>query len=267
MYKRQVELGGRPFEIGRAFLTEIREEDLTPAIHGLHAALMVMHAPLDRIVGIRNATEIFVAAQHPKSFVTLDDADHLITDKRDAAYVADVIATWAARYLDLDFGVAPAGAADAMPLPADPAPEGVVRVRELDPAQPYTNTIANGPHHAWLADEPEAVNGANLGPNPYALLKAALGACTSMTMRMYAGVKKWPLTGITVDVTHEKVAAGDGQKDDRGRPLKIDVFTRVIAIEGDLTDAQHTKLTEIADRCPVHRTLHQGARIETRVTG
>ncbi len=263
----KVDLGGRPFEIGREFLTEIREEDLTPAIHGLHAALMVMHAPFDEVVGIRNATEIFVAAQHPKSFVTLDDANHLITGKRDAAYAADVIATWAARYLDLDFDVDPAGRTDAMPVPADPAPEGVVRVRELDPAQPYTNTVANGPHHAWLADEPQAVKGANLGPNPYALLKAALGACTSMTMRMYAGVKTWPLTGITVDVTHKKVEAENGQKDDRGRPLKIDVFTRVIRIEGDLTDEQRAKLTEIADRCPVHRTLHQGSRIETRVAG
>lgn len=263
----KVDLGGRPFEIGRDFLTEIREEELTAAIHGLHAALLVMHAPFDNIVGIRNATEIFVAAQHPKSFVTLDDANHLITGKRDAAYVADVIATWAARYLDLDFDIDPAGRTDAMPVPADPAPEGVVRVRELDPAQPYTNIIANGPHHAWLADEPQAVKGANLGPNPYALLKAALGACTSMTMRMYAGVKKWPVTGLTVDVTHEKVVAEDGRKDDRGRPLKIDVFTRVIGIEGDLTDEQRAKLTQIADRCPVHRTLHQGARIETKVAG
>lgn len=261
----KVELGGRPFEIGRDFLTEIREEDLTPAIHGLHAALLVMHAPFDQIVGIRNATDIFVAAQHPKSFVTLDDADHLITDKRDAAYVADVIATWAARYLDIQFDVDPAGPVEHMPVPVNPAPEGVVRVRELDPDQPYTNIVANGPHHAWLADEPEKVKAANLGPSPYALLQAALGACTSMTMRIYAGAKKWPLTGITVDVTHEKVEAGDGQKDDRGRPLKIDVFTRSIDIEGDLTDDQRTKLIEIADRCPVHKTLHRGSRIETSV--
>ena len=262
----KVELGGRPFEIGRDFLTEIREEDLTAAIHGLHAALLVMHAPFDQIVGIRNATEIFVAAQHPKSFVTLDDADHLLTGRKDAAYVADVIATWAARYLDLDLAVDPAGAAERMPRPADPAPEGIVRVREIDPDIPYTNTVVNGSSHAWLADEPEKVNGANRGPNPYALLKAALGACTSMTIRMYAGVKKWPVTGLSVDVTHDKVPAEDGRKDDRGRPVKIDVFTRAIAIEGDLTEDQQARLIEIADRCPVHRTLHQGARIETRAT-
>jgi len=273
----KVELGGRPFEIARDFLTEIREEDLTPAIHDLHAALLVMHAPFDTVVGIRNATEIFVAAQHPKSFVTLDDADHLITGKKDAAYVADVIATWATRYLDLDLDVepargspvapapAPAPGALAMAVPVDPAPEGTVRVTELDPAQAYTNTIANGAHHAWLADEPASVKGADLGPNPYAMLKAALGACTSMTIRMYANVKKWPVTGISVDVTHQKVPAEDGQKDDRGRPLKIDVFTRVIRIDGALSDDQRAKLTEIADRCPVHRTLHRSSRIETSV--
>jgi len=259
----KVDLGGRPFEIGRDFLTGIREENLRSAIHDLDAALMVMHAPLDQVVGIRNATDIFVAARHPKSFVTLDDADHLVTDERDASYIADVIATWAERYLDLDLDVGPAGAGDRMPVPAHPAPEGVVRVRELDPARPYANTIANGPQHAWIADEPEAAGGANRGPNPYALLKAALGACTSMTMRMYANLKKWPVTGLTVDVTHEKVVAEDGRVDDRGRPLKIDVFTRVIAIEGDLNAQQHAKLIEIADRCPVHRTLRHGSRIET----
>jgi uncharacterized OsmC-like protein/pimeloyl-ACP methyl ester carboxylesterase len=262
----KVELGGRPFEIGSDFLTEIREEDLTKAIHDLHAALLVMHAPFDQIVGIRNATEIFTAARHPKSFVTLDDADHLLTGKADAAYAADVIATWATRYLDLALEVAPAGAAGAepMPRPAAPAPEGTVRVTEVDPAQLYTNTVTNGADHTWLADEPGSVKGANLGPNPYALLKAALGACTSMTMRMYANVKKWPVTGLSVDVTHEKLPAGDGRTDDRGRPLKIDTFTRVLTIEGDLTKDQRAKLTEIADRCPVHRTLHQGSRIDTR---
>ncbi len=262
----KVELGGRPFEIGRDFLTEIQEEDLTRAIHHLKAALLVMHAPFDRVVGIRNATEIFVAAQHPKSFVTLDDADHLITGKRDAAYVADLIATWATRYLGLDLGLTPTAAAPVtMPAPADPAPAGVVRVRELDPARPYTNSVTNGADHAWLADEPAKVKGANLGPNPYAMLKAALGACTSMTLRMYANVKKWPVTSLSVDVTHEKVPADDGREDDRGRPLKIDVFTRVMRIDGDLTADQRRKLAEIADRCPVHRTLHQGARIETRL--
>lgn len=267
----KVELGGRPFEIGRDFLTEIREEDLTAAIHDLHAALLVMHAPFDQVVGIRNATEIFTAARHPKSFVTLDDADHLITDKRDAAYVADLIATWAARYLGLDLVADPiphgAAAGAAMPVPARPAPDGTVRVTEVSADQPYTNTVTNGARHAWLADEPRAVKGQDLGPNPYAMLKAALGACTSMTMRMYAGVKTWPVTGISVDVTHEKVVAEDGRTDDRGRPLKIDVFTRTLRIEGDLSAEQRAKLVEIADRCPVHRTLHQGARIETRTAG
>ena len=259
-----VELGGRPFKISKAFLEELRDEDLTRAIHGLGAALLVMHAPFDQIVGIRNATEIFHAALHPKSFITLDGADHLITGREDAAYAADMIAAWAGRYLGLDLSVTPAGD-EAMPAPNDPAPDGTVRVTEIDPARLYGQTVANGPHHAWLADEPQSVGGANIGPNPYAMLKAALGACTSMTMRMYANVKKWPVDGLSVEVTHQKVPAEDGRKDERGRPVKIDVFSRVLHIEGDLTEDQRARLVEIADRCPVHRTLHQGAQVNTRL--
>lgn len=257
----EVDIGGRKFNISKAFLDDIDAQKLTPAIHGLNAALLVMHAPLDDVVGIENAADIFRAALHPKSFVTLAEADHLISRAEDAEYAATVIAAWASRYLGLDLAAAPGRA--TMPVPTDDAPEGTVRVTEVDADAPYTQTVANGPHHFWLSDEPENVGGANRGPNPYALLKAALGSCSSMTMRMYAKVKKWPVTGISVDVTHEKVAAADGAKDDRGRPLKIDVFTRQIRLEGDLTEEQRTRLVEIADRCPVHRTLHQASRIET----
>jgi uncharacterized OsmC-like protein/pimeloyl-ACP methyl ester carboxylesterase len=256
----EVDIGGRKFNISKAFLDDIDAQKLTGAIHGLGAALLVMHAPLDDVVGIDNAADIFKAALHPKSFVTLSDADHLISRPEDAEYAATVIAAWASRYLGLDLGGAPSHA--AMPVPPAGVPDHVVRVAEVDPDH-YTQTVANGPHHFFLSDEPESVGGSNRGPNPYALLKAALGSCSSMTMRMYARVKKWPVTGISVDVTHEKIKAEDDAKDDRGRPLKIDVFTRHITLEGDLDETQRARLVEIADRCPVHRTLHQASRIHT----
>jgi len=257
----EVDLGGRKFNISKEFLDDIQEHDLNEAIHDLGAALLVMHAPRDMVVGIDNAAEIFKAARHPKSFVTLGDADHMISRAEDAEYAATVIAAWAGRYLGIDLS---APAKSAMPAPAEPAPEGIVRVREIDP-ESFTQSVANGPWHGFIGDEPEDVGGANKGPNPYALLKAALGTCTSMTMRMYARVKKWPVTGISVDVTHRKEPAEDGAKDDRGRPLKVDIFTRRITLEGDLDEDQRTRLIEIADRCPVHLTLHRASRIETTV--
>jgi uncharacterized OsmC-like protein/alpha-beta hydrolase superfamily lysophospholipase len=253
----EARLGGDSFHVSKNFLTSVETDSFTRAIHGLNAALLIMHAPRDEVVGIDNAAEIFRAALHPKSFVTLGDADHLISAPEDAEYAASLIAAWASRYLGLD------NAPAALVTPVDPAPEGVVRVTELDPAG-FTQSVANGPDHFFISDEPEDVGGTNRGPNPYALLKAALGSCTSMTMRMYARVKKWPVTGISVDVSHEKVLAGEGQKDDRGRPLKLDVFTRDITLEGDLDETQRQRLLEIADRCPVHMTLHRASRIETR---
>lgn len=254
----EADLGGQKFRVSKEFLNDIHSDALRPAIHGLRAALLVMHAPRDEVVGVDNARSIFRAALHPKSFVTLDDADHLLTDAADADYAAGMIAAWATRYLHL-------GPADhPESRPAVPAPEGVVRVTELDP-DGYVQQVVNGPDHQFLSDEPVSVGGTNEGPNPYALLKAALGSCTSMTMRMYARVKKWPVTGISVEVTHDKVPDEEGRKDDRGRPLKHDVFTRTIHLEGDLTEDQRARLIEIADRCPVHMTLHRSSRIDTRL--
>ncbi len=255
----EVDLGGQKFSVSKAFLDSIAAPELTPAIHGLHAALLVMHAPLDQSVGITNATEIFTAAKHPKSFITLGDADHLLSRPEDADYAATMIAAWAGRDLGLTL-TAPAHG--AMPAPQIPAPDGTVRVRELDP-EGFLSEVANGPDHWLLADEPTAVGGTNKGLSPYAFLKAALGACTSMTIRMYARLKKWPLTGISVDVTHRKIPDPTGAKDSRGRPLKRDVFTRRITLDGDLTPDQRARLTEIADRCPVHKTLHQSSEIAT----
>lgn len=245
-----VRLGERSVDIGRAFLDDIAAARLEPAIHGLKKALLILHAPRDAIVGIGNATDIFRTALHPKSFVSLDDADHLLSRAADAEYAAHVISAWATRYIDL-----------TPPAPPPGAPEGVTRVSEADPGG-FLQDIAIGDRHQLLADEPEAYGGTNLGPSPYGLLAAGLGACTSMTIRMYARRKGWPLEHVSVDVTHDKVHAQDAAPGAEGR---ADLFTRVIRLEGALSGDQRDRLRDIADRCPVHWTLEQSSRIETRL--
>ncbi|MCL4674680.1 MAG: bifunctional alpha/beta hydrolase/OsmC family protein [Pararhodobacter sp.] len=245
----EVNLGGRPFRIGRAFIEDVRAEKLAPAIAGLRRALLVMHAPRDMIVGIDNATRIFTAAKHPKSFVTLDDADHLITHPQDASYAANVIAAWATRYLDIQ-----------TPAPPPGAPEGIVRVTEVDP-DGFLQDVTHGPTHHLVADEPLGFGGTNQGLSPYGFLSAGLGACTSMTIRMYARRKSWPLTGVSVDVSHDKVHAQDA--DARRGTGKIARFHRVLTLQGALSVEQRQKLLEIADKCPVHRTLENTAQVTT----
>jgi len=246
----EVNLGGRPMRIGQGFLDDVAATQLSPAIAELGRALLVMHAPRDAIVGIENAAQIFGTAKHPKSFVTLDEADHLISRRADAEYAAEVIAAWAGRYLDL-----------APPAPPIGAPEGVVRVTEAD-ADGFLQDVQNGPDHHVLADEPLAYGGTNKGLSPYGFLAAGLGSCTSMTVRMYARRKGWPLDHVRVDVTHNKVHAQDAE---HGVVNKIDKFTREIALEGDLTADQRSRLLEIADRCPVHQTLERVSHVETRL--
>jgi putative redox protein len=246
----EVSLGGRPITIGRDFVRDVLDTDLTDDIGGLKRALLVMHAPLDDIVSIDNATRIFTAAKHPKSFVTLDNADHLITRPEDAEYAAEVITAWAGRYLTL-----------TPPAPPPGAPEGITRVSEADPAG-FLQDVQNGPHHHALADEPLAYGGTNRGMSPYGFLAAGLGACTSMTIRMYARRKGWPLEHVLVDVSHDKLHAQDAAT---GNATRIDQFTRQITLCGPLDATQRQRLLEIADKCPVHRTLEQGARIKTEL--
>jgi len=247
----EVSLAGRPFRIKREFLDDIAEHGLMAHVAQLHKALLVMHAPTDDTVGIDNATRIFVTAKHPKSFVSLAGADHLLTNKSDAAYVADVIAAWASRYLD------PAVSEQAV----DPgeAPRNVV-VRETRNSK-FQQTISTGPHRL-LADEPVSAGGEDSGPGPYDLLLASLGACTSMTMRLYADRKSLPLERVTVTLTHQKIHAEDCAECETSIGM-LDRIDRVIAMEGALDAEQRKKLMEIADKCPVHRTLTSEVRIVT----
>lgn len=246
----EVVLGGRTLRIGQGFVDDVSGTRLEAAIAGLDAALLILHAPRDEVVGIDNATRIFMAAHHPKSFVTLGDADHLVSRPADADYAAEIIAAWAARYVD-----------PRRPAPPPGAPEGVTRVSEIDAATGFAqDVVASGGRHHIVADEPEAYGGTDRGPSPYQLLAAALGACTSITLRMYARRKDWPLTHVSVDVTHDRMHAQDAPSPGTER---IDCFRREIALEGPLDDAQRARLMEIADRCPVHRTLEAGARVET----
>lgn len=245
----EVELGGRPVRVGRAFVDDVSAAKLEPAIRDLGCALLILHAPRDTVVGIDNATRIFTAARHPKSFVTLDTADHLISKRADAEYAAEIIAAWAGRYIDL----APAATPET-------APEGVTRVSEADP-DGFLQDITSGALHL-LADEPAEAGGTGRGLSPYGLVAAGLGACTSMTIRMYARHKKIPLTHVSVEVTHEKTHARDCEDCEKG--ARIDLFERVVRLEGDLDDDQRKRLLEIADRCPVHRTLEARAEIRTR---
>ena len=244
----EVTLAGRSVRIGKDFLKDVKGSALAPLIGKLKKALLVMHAPRDTVVGIDNATRIFTAAKHPKSFVTLDDADHLVSKPEDAEYAAEVIAAWAGRYLDL-----------RPPAPPPGAPEGIVRVSEADP-DGFLQDVNAGPFHHSVADEPLAYGGTNRGMSPYGFLAAGLGACTSMTIRMYARRKGWPLAHVSVDVSHDKVHAQDAET---SKEVRIDSFRREIRLEGDLDRDQRQRLLEIAGKCPVHRTIEIGARVET----
>ena len=248
----EVSLAGRPFRITREFLDDVAEQGLTAQIAKLHKALLVMHSPTDDTVGIDNATHIFVAAKHPKSFVSLAGADHLLSQRRDSVYVADVISAWAARYVE--------------PAPAQPAVDagetaGQVIVQETRLGK-FQQSVTVGPHR-MLADEPVSVGGGNTGPGPYDFLLAGLGACTSMTMRMYADRKSLPLDRVTVTLKHGKIHAKDCEECET-REGMLDQIEREISIEGTLDAEQRKRLMEIADKCPVHRTLHSEIRIVTR---
>jgi len=251
----EVQLAGRPFRIKRAFLDDIADHNLAAHIAKLRRPLLILQSPTDDTVGIDNATRIFLAAKHPKSFVSLDGMDHLLTRQPDAAYVAHLIAAWVVRYLD----PAPADA----PVVLDEDPRRVV-VQETR-ASKFQQRIAIGPHRL-IADEPLAAGGADSGPGPYDLLLGALGACTAMTMRLYADRKALPMDRVTVTLKHGKIYAKDCEECETKEGM-LDQIERVIAIDGALDAEQRQKLMEIADKCPVHRTLTSEVRILTTAAG
>ncbi len=244
----EVLLAGRPFTIKKQFLEDIEATRLEAAIGDLRKALLVFHAPRDATVGIENAGRIFGAAKHPKSFVSLDDADHLLTRREDATYVAEVLAAWAGRYL---------GLAQAEPLKAA---SGTVVVQEAGEGK-FAQHVAAGPHQL-RADEPLSVGGEDSGPGPYDLVMAGLGACTSMTLRLYAERKGWPLERVTVTLSHDKIHAEDCA-DCETKSGRLDRIDRRLLVEGALDDEQRARLLEIADKCPVHRTLESEVVVTT----
>lgn len=246
-----VRLAGREFKIRREFLSDISEQKLAPLIGNLRKALLVMHAPGDEIVGIENASYIYGHAKHPKSFVSLDGADHLLKRKRDAGFAADMLATWAMRYL---VGNEP-GVAEERAL--------VMETR----GGRFQQSVALGRHHL-LADEPISFGGLDSGPSPYEFLLASLGTCTTMTLRLYADRKNIPLERASVALTHNHRHAEDGEAACDGKPAALERIDRAITLEGALDSAQRARLMEIADKCPVHRTLTSQLDICTKeITG
>jgi len=248
----RVTLAGRPFRIRKQFLDDLEAQSMREVIRGLRRPLAIFHSPLDRTVGIDNAAAIFEAARHPKRFVSLDQADHLLSREADAQYVGTVIAAWAEKYLE--------------------TPEREQREQSSDDGAVTASTERGGLRtelqaagHGLIADEPASAGGTGAGPSPYDYLAAALGACTTMTLRMYADQKGWPLEAATARVRHAKIHARDCEscETQQGR---VDRLDREIELEGELTAEQRERLLEIADKCPVHRTLHSEIVVETHLS-
>ncbi len=245
--KAVVNLAGRDFTIKKQFLDDLKDKPLTEVVSEFGKALLILHSPQDTIVGIKNAEEIFKAGRHPKSFVSLDGADHLLSKKADSQYVGNVIAVWASRYVEI------------------PAEEELLSANEVAASleDKFTTHLKLGDHY-FIADESTDDGGNNFGPSPYQYLSAGLAACTAMTIQMYARRKKWEVLNVTVHINHNKDYALDCESCESDS-AKIDTFTRKIKFEGLLSDDQKKRLLEIAEKCPVHKTLHSGTQIITKL--
>lgn len=245
----EVSIGGHRYNLSRAFLESVKNVDLLARIRALRIPLMFCHSPTDEVVDVDNAAQLFEAAKHPKSFVSLAGADHLLTRAEDARFAADVISSWAHRYLPLEHD---------WPMPE----QGVV----VKTGHGKFGTEVHTQSHRFVADEPTNYGGDDSGPSPYDLLLASLGTCTAMTMKLYADRKRWPLEGTTINLTHEREHAADCEDcvaEEQVMPAQA--LVRDIAIEGEsLDEEQRIKLMEIADKCPVHRTLKGRLEIVTR---
>lgn len=248
----EVNIGGRPFRIKKQFVEDLRSRNLLETINGLKVPYLIMHSPQDTTVGIENAAKLYHAAFHPKSFISLDGADHLLTNKVDAVYVADMIGTWAGKYFpELDQELI--------------STKGEQVVVHLDLENNFTSEVFT-PHHTLIADEPNAVGGDDLGPSPYELLNAALGACTVMTLKMYAQHKGWDLREVFCYVTYSKKHADDlPQGQDSDAVGRIDHIQKTLEFVGDLDDKQRERLVQIASKCPVHKTLTSTTIIDTKL--
>lgn len=245
--KALVNIGGRPFTIKKQFLDDLSQMTLLRVVKAMRKSLLVLHSPQDATVGIDNAAELYGAAHHPKSFISLDGADHLLNREADSLYAGDVIASWASRY-----------------LPRQDAPQlkSLHQVVALLPKEELFTTRIKAGDHYLTADEPKTVNGNNFGPSPYELVASGLAACTAMTIKMYANHKKWPLEDVEVHVSYKKDHAKDSQhQEDKG--ARIDIFEREIRLTGTLDDTQRKRMLEIANKCPVHKTLHSEVVIPT----
>ncbi len=247
--KAIVNLSGRPFTIKKQFLEDLESKSLSDIVGGFGKALLVMHSPQDTTVGIKNAEEIYKAARHPKSFVSIDGADHLLMDKRDSIYVGDVIAGWAARYVNL-------------PEEAQLRTKHQV-IASLDREDGFTTSMKVG-NHFMTADEPKSYGGNDFGPSPYELVSAGLSACTAMTIQMYVKRKEWELENVEVHTSYSKTHAIDCEECEKDS-AKIDTFNREIKLTGNLDDKQIQRILQIADKCPVHKTLHNETQVLTKL--
>lgn len=246
----RLDLAGFGVEVPAGLLSGMAGAAVTEAARGLRRPLLVMHSPVDNVIGVDHARPLFEAAKHPKSFVSLHQADHLLGRAEDARFAGEMLAAWAAGYLGRE--EAPAWQADVHDNRTVVRTAGGLR----------TEAMTNG--FALVLDEPERAGGSNTGPNPYDLLATSLGACTSMTLRLYADRKGWPLEAVMVRVRHRKVHAEDCEGCEE-KPRRLDHFERLIHVEGPLDEAQRERLLEIANRCPVHRTLTSEVRVATRL--
>ena len=247
----EVKIGGRPFKIRRQFLEDLRETRMKEVVGTLDRALLILHSPHDDVVGVDNAAQLYRAARHPKSFVSLHGADHLLMKEADARYAARILATWASRYVEIPEEEIP-----------EPPIDGDRVVVQLGAEGFRSEVWADG--HYLVADEPRSVGGTDEGATPYGLLLAGLGSCTVMTLRMYADRKEWPLDEIQVGLRHRRRHASDEAECEENDDARLDRVDREIRLLGELSDEQRDRLLEIAERCPVHRTLDAGVRIETR---
>ena len=245
----EIAIEGRHFRIKKQFLDDLGDIQMEKAVRNLRKALLIFHSPMDQTVGIDNAAKIFQYARHPKSFISLDQADHLLMNAGDARYVGAMIASWVRKYLAIE-----------RPEPTEESKEKNRVVARIGESGFRTEIMANG--LPLVADEPVSVGGSNMGPTPYDYLVAGLGACTAMTLRMYADRKKWPLEEVVVSLSHKKIHARDCQTCETEQTM-VDWIERDVELMGSLDASQSRRLMEIADRCPVHRTLESKVKIQT----